>query len=101
MLIEKMTDELAEACTISGATFLDGYRPGWAVLVNEATLDTASPSRCVLGQTGGFGDGIHAWTLKHGLTNYRNGFQNPTLALDAFRYLDAAWKRRIAERRAG
>lgn len=36
-----------------GVLYLDHHRPGWAFLVDLATLDLASPCLCVLGQVTG------------------------------------------------
>lgn len=44
----------AERCA-RGAALLDARRPGWADQINTEILDINSPSRCVLGQLGGFG----------------------------------------------
>lgn len=95
-----MTIEQADIDTRKGATFLDVHRPGWEKVVNEATLDTRDAFKCVLGQTGGFMEGIHLWAMKISPFDFHNGFQNPYIEETFFHLLDAAWKRRIAERRA-
>lgn len=44
----------AERCA-RGAALLDLRMPGWAARIDTESLDINSPSRCVLGQLGGFG----------------------------------------------
>jgi hypothetical protein len=104
MMTETMTVELADELTEIGADFLDTKRPGWAAQVDEQTLATHSITHCVLAQSGDYYEGITAWQTEHP-GNHRNGFCNPFPQWweddhQGWRTLDAAWKRRIAERKA-
>lgn len=89
----------SERAVKRGVKWLDANVPNWRARIDVASLDLQFPCKCVLGQLdGNFYEAVWTYRLERSEVSHL-GFLASTRLGTTYRWLNAAWRRALKEKK--